>query len=475
MAILYNSLRSLLKLSLELYYVEIQQTGSEHVPKTGPVVFAANHPNSIMDTVVLGSQTSRNVSYLARSGLFKNPLVAAVFNRCGVIPLYRRQDGPMESGSNDGAFGAAFDVLDEGGTIGIFPEGRNAPERHVRDIKTGTARIALGAEARRDFELGVTVIPVGLNFLDRDQFLTRVLVRFGEPIDTREYKDTYEEDPRQAVRDLTQRLQDGIRKEAVHVHDVTHHELVQDIQDIYGRTLQDEVLGKIDVRSLDSKLLSLLTGRETSHRDLDAEFQVKQWIADAVSWFEEKSPSRVEELRRRIRDYKDSLRQTQLRINFSKRSPETISSRREGVKMTLYAIVFAPVALWGLAHNFIPYRLGRRFALKAPDEAMRAIRALGIGGVLFGLFYSLYFMSAYHGSGSAWVAAAYIVTLPLAGFWFLRYRRQLARYADKILLRNLFRTRSSALRQAVANRKLLIEEFEDLRVEFKEESGFSVQ
>ncbi|MBW2461925.1 MAG: 1-acyl-sn-glycerol-3-phosphate acyltransferase [Deltaproteobacteria bacterium] len=223
MAFLYRALRRGLTLGLELYFVDIKSTGRRRIPAEGPVILAANHPNSIMDTVVLGSQTTRTISYLARSGLFDNPAVSLLFRNAGVIPIYRRQDSPQDGPAPDDAnadsFRAAYEVLEGGGTIGIFPEGRNAPERHVRELKTGTARIALGAEAKNDWTLGVKIVPVGLNFEDRDRYLTRVLVRFGEPIDARDFRAAFEADERQAARAMTDRIQEGIRAEAVHVHE----------------------------------------------------------------------------------------------------------------------------------------------------------------------------------------------------------------------------------------------------------------
>ena len=162
MNLVYAGVRALLRVAVELYFVEIEATGEEHVPAEGPLIFAANHPNSIMDTFILGTRTQRQVRYMARSGLFRNPLVAALFHAGGVIPIYRREEGSQASvGGNEASFQAAYEVLAGGGCIGIFPEGRNSLERTVRPIKTGTARIALGAEARCGYRLGVKIVPWG--------------------------------------------------------------------------------------------------------------------------------------------------------------------------------------------------------------------------------------------------------------------------------------------------------------------------
>jgi 1-acyl-sn-glycerol-3-phosphate acyltransferase len=476
MPLLYRALRRGLRLGLELYYVDIRATGREHIPEDGPVIFAANHPNSVMDSVILGTQTSRSIHYLARSGLFANPLVAAVFHACGVIPIFRRQDATAHEEAtvsrNDDTFRAAFEVLERAGTIGIFPEGRNAPERHVRDIKTGTARIALGAEAKNDFELGVRVVPVGLNFEDRDRWLTRVLVRFGPAIDARDFEAAWNADDREAVRAMTDRIQDGIRREALHVEDVRHTELVRDVHGLYGAEVLKELIGRTpDVRGLRRRLFDGARGVAAAREDLDDWFTVKQAIADAVKLFERERPDVVARFRRNIRRYKDHLEQASLRRDFLDRPPKTLSIRREALKMTLYAVLLAPVALWGLLHNFIPSRITRRAAMRAPDEAMRAITVLLTGGLAFGLFYAAYGAAVFAASGSwPWVAA-YLASLPLAGFWWVRWRRQLARYSNRIVVRDVFRTNRAQLRRLALEREQLVMELDQLRREYVARRG----
>ncbi len=468
MPILYRTLRRLLTLGLELYYVDIRSTGDERVPTEGPVVFAANHPNSIMDTVVLGSRTPRTISYLARSGLFANPVVAMIFRNAGVIPIHRRQDGPLREGANDASFAAAYEVLEAGGALGIFPEGQNAPERHVREIKTGTARIALGAEAKNGWELGVRIVPVGLNFEDRDRALTRVLVCFGEPVDARDFRDAYARDEADAVRALTIRVQEGIRSEAIHVDDVRNTELVEDVTDLYAATIIEEVLGKMpDTRGIDRRILDRLKGSHEQKAELEDWFHAKRRIAEAAAYFDERSPEAVERLRRSIRRHKEHLGQVSLRRDFLDRPPSTLSRRKEAVKMSLYAVLLGPIALYGLLHGFIPSRLTRRLALGAPDEAMRAIRALSFGSFFFGAAYGLYGLAMWSASESIAWTAAYLLSLPFAGMWWVRYRRQLARYSGRMVVRTMFSSNRRLLRSLVLEREQIVLELDQLRREWQ--------
>lgn len=467
MSTLYHMLRRATNLGLELYFVDIQSRGEEHIPDEGPVIFAANHPNSIMDTVLLGTRTSRQVHYMARSGLFDNPLVAALFDRCGVIPVYRSQDGTDKS-KNQSSFERAYEVLEQGGCLGIFPEGKNSRERRVLDIKTGTARIALGAEARNDFELGVKIIPVGLNFLDRDRFLTSVLLRFGEPIEAARWREAHAEDDRQAVRDLTAAIQEGIQAQAVHVENDLIAEVSEALVQISGGELLEDLASSQEepaaplreVRGLRKDLFDALRSVDTQREEVDAleeSMALRQRLADALARRREDDPFEVARLRAAIRRYRDHLAQVRLRHDLGAQHPATLSSRRDGVKLTLYAILYGPFAMWGLIHNILPYQLARLAALRAPDEAIRAMTAFLAGLVLFSGWYALIGWGLWTWSDrTLWFALVYVATLPVTGFFFLRYRSRVAIWRDRILARTLFRTRRNLAEALLRERERLI-------------------
>lgn len=472
MALLYRSIRLLLRGAVELYFVDIQSAGRENIPARGPLIFAANHPNSIMDTVILGTQTQRIISYLARSGLFKNPIVGAIFRHCGVIPVYRAQDDPSQMHRNQNSFQKAYELLGEGGSIGIFPEGKNSMERSVQEIKTGTARIALGAEAEQDYALDLKIIPVGLNFVNRDRFLSRVLIRFGEPIQVSDYAQLHREDPTRAVKALTDKLQTRIEEEATHIEGEIAVQLTRDIYQIYGSKLLQSLVDEWhSPKSLTSRLMDEVKthARPTNLQDV---FQVKQLIADAIHHFQHTDPELLEAVSNKILAYKDHLSQVKLRHDFLDRRPETISVRTESIKFTLYALLFAPFALWGLLLNVLPYSITHTFAVQAPDEAMRAIRAFGLGMLAFPLWYGLISWGAWstHLVSIWWILAA-LFTVPLTGFFYLRYRRQLARYRDRIMARTLMRTDRSLVLALAAEREKLLDLFDALRQRFVQETN----
>src|SRR5688500_19399469 len=89
-------------------------------------------------------------------------------------PFKRKQDNT--SGTNAETFALARGILQRGGSIAIFPEGTTHSDPQLRELKTGAARISLGAN------LDVAVIPTGIYYTAKHAFRSSALVRFGEPI-----------------------------------------------------------------------------------------------------------------------------------------------------------------------------------------------------------------------------------------------------------------------------------------------------
>ena len=480
MSQLYHVLRRVLSFGLDLYFVDIQKHGTENVPKWGPVIFAANHPNSIMDTMILGFCSDRQVHYMARSGLFEYMPLKFIFDRCGVIPIYRSQDGTDKS-KNTSSFEAAYELLEDGKVLGIFPEGRNSQEWRLLDIKTGTARIALGAEARNDFDLGVRVVPVGLNYQDRDRFLTSVLLRFGEPIDIRKWKEQYAGDDREAVRDLTRTIQEGIESQTLHVENAVIWEMARALARIgsraYLRELTeereglDELVRKSEARrkSFTKGIINRMRFVERAPR-LSEHFDSEQLLSDALEHKLDKDPLAFAELRASVRQYEDHLAQVKLHHDFAQRHPSTLSSRKEGAKLTVYALLVSPFAAWGFIHNVLPYQLARLAALRAPDEAIRAMTAFVFGTVFFSAWYALIGWGLWVWNEESLVEASiYVSSLPVAGFIFLRYRRRVAGWRRKILARTLFRTRQNLVNTLFDERERLSERVAELLDDYLEQ------
>jgi glycerol-3-phosphate O-acyltransferase / dihydroxyacetone phosphate acyltransferase len=175
----YRALQWFLGFITRIFFRQVEVVGLEHVPADGPVIFAGNHPNSLIDPVLIITTCGRKVHFAAKDTLFQSRLLRQVLRGLGAVPVARKDDHGAKI-DNDAAFTAMFEVLGGGGAIGIFPEGLSHDGSELAKLKTGAARLALGGAAHCGGP--VRVIPCGLTFIHPKRFRSRVLVQYGEPI-----------------------------------------------------------------------------------------------------------------------------------------------------------------------------------------------------------------------------------------------------------------------------------------------------
>jgi len=221
----YRILAWFLRVVTRVFFRQIEVVGLEHVPRTGPVLFAGNHPNSLIDPILIITTCGRNVHFAAKDALFKGRLMRALMRGLGAVPIKRRDDhdgkprepAPVKPGAppvdNDAAFEAMFAVLGEGGTIGIFPEGLSHDEAQLSKLKTGAARLALGGAQRTPTP--IQIVPCGLTFIHPKRFRSRVLVQFGPPISVEATRPNTPDE----VKALTTEIEGALRRLTINAPD----------------------------------------------------------------------------------------------------------------------------------------------------------------------------------------------------------------------------------------------------------------
>lgn len=206
----YRALKGVAWLLTVVFYRRVDVTGASRFPRDRPAIIAANHTNGLADPIMLVGKMPGLPRFLAASSLWRFGPARLLFRLTGVVPIHRRRDG-ADTAENTTTFSACHAALADGAQLAIFPEGEVHLEPSMLPIKTGAARIALGAALDADVR-GIVIVPVGLVYDDKGRFRSQAALHIGEPIAVDDWVDRYRADPVEAVRSVTDVLDARLRE-----------------------------------------------------------------------------------------------------------------------------------------------------------------------------------------------------------------------------------------------------------------------
>ncbi|MFK5879712.1 MAG: lysophospholipid acyltransferase family protein [Flavobacteriaceae bacterium] len=182
----YQFMRKAVHISLIFYFKKIKLHGTENVPKKGPILFVSNHPNALIDPLIIKTGITKNLYVLTRAGVFKNNFISKLFDSFKMIPIYRKRDGLSTISKNEAIFDRCFDILNDGKSILIFPEGSHSLLKKVRPLSKGFTRITFGAFEKYP-DLNFQIVPIGLNYQNPTEYPDSAAIYFGKPIIAKDY------------------------------------------------------------------------------------------------------------------------------------------------------------------------------------------------------------------------------------------------------------------------------------------------
>jgi 1-acyl-sn-glycerol-3-phosphate acyltransferase len=232
---MYFLLRTIGWLGISIFFRRRLVLGSGNFRFDGPAIVITNHPSTLMDVFNPGTPVRQEMFFLANYGLFKHPVSNWLLTRLFCIPVKRREDvSDGQERNNASAFKQSFQHLEKNGVLFVAPEGTSWIYRWVREFKTGTARIAFGAESQNNWQLGVKIIPIGLSYNAPHLFRSDVVVNCGEAVYVRDWADAFRQSPEQAVEALTVELQRRVTALSIHCRDEAGETFISRLEEIAG-------------------------------------------------------------------------------------------------------------------------------------------------------------------------------------------------------------------------------------------------
>lgn len=418
-------LRRLLRAVLRIFFRRVEVSGLERVPPDGPVIFVLNHPNGLIDPAFLLCLAPRRVSFLAKAPLFRMPVIGAICRAFEAIPVHRRQDEGSDPKKNAETFDAARAVLLRGGTIAVFPEGASHSDPKLRPLKTGTARIALGAAAALPADLALQIVPVGLYYRAKQTFRSVALLYFGNPFAVERIDlAPGAEPPAEPVRALTARLETALQGLTLAAEEAGVHALVARAQHVFSAS--DEASGRPPSLATELELRRrFLAGLDVARRHL---------------------PERTAQLQARLERYMAALAAAGLDAHhLAPRRYGWTRVVRYAVRSLLFLLLGLPAALLGLVIHYPAYRAVGWVATgitKGDAEALATVKLVA-AVLLFPLTWIALLTAVWLWRGP-WAAALAAPVLPLSGYVALHFAERLDRLlgATRALTILLFRRRA---------------------------------
>jgi glycerol-3-phosphate O-acyltransferase/dihydroxyacetone phosphate acyltransferase len=424
---------AILRFAMRVYFRRVEVIGVEHVPRKSPVIFVLNHPNALVDPAFLLSLAPRRVSFLAKSPLFRMPVLGYFVRAMDSLPVYRRQDEGEDVSKNREMFVAARKLLARGGTIGICPEGVSHDEPRLRPIKTGAARIALGAVSTGEVA-DLKIIPAGLYYTSKTKFRSAVLLYFGNPIEVAAIEmDPDGNPPRAAVKELSTRIECALREVML---DAEHEEALQTIRRA-ERIFSSEVA-------------------EEKSESLAEELQLQQRFVKAYRVLRERAPERLRRLEVRMSLFEEELTQAGV-------DPDDLSPPKSMLdvfthlisRVFLFILLIIPATLGALVH-YPAYRLGGYLATRFSrddDDVVSTVKIIS-AMLLFPLTWLVVAAAGYKLEGWT-LALVALILIPSAGYLAIRFFEGFDNFRGGLRALNFFLMRRRFFVRLLAERKAI--------------------
>ncbi|MBN4072191.1 1-acyl-sn-glycerol-3-phosphate acyltransferase [Flavobacteriales bacterium AH-315-E23] len=402
--VVYHIVKYLTRAAVWSFYRNVHIRGLENLPKSGPLIICGNHSNAFLDALILGCHIPRKIKSLPRGTIFftSGPVLRWLFREVGMIPIFRAMEGTENLHRNEETFKVCFDVIKKGGAISVFPEGICIPERRIKAMKKGAARIIFGAEELNNFSLDTKIIFVGLNYEKAWRFKTDLFLNYSRVHGIQEFIGIYKENKVKGINELTKFLKPNLTNQVVHIAEPGYNDFVEQVEILYSDQLSEEY--------------------KLSKRNLEHKFMVSREIARGINYHFEENTENIRVVQQETDAYFKQLSSLDMDDKILSNIPGNFS-----VLWKIMATVIGfPLHVYGLINNYIPAKIAKTAAdklVKKVDFYSSVTVLVGLCSFLF--FYPLMTFLFWGWSNSMVLTVIYASTLYLSGNYSAYYIEEL--------------------------------------------------
>lgn len=410
---LYHVLKVIISIGIRLFYKQIRVKNREHLDEKGPKIIIANHPNTLMDAWMVGYICNQRIYYMAKGTFFNTRLKRWVLNGLGMIPVNRKIDGNATGVSNEDSFEACYQLLEEGKTLVIFPEGNSFQERLLRKLKSGAARIAIQTEARNEGKLGLKIVPVGLIYMQPEKFRSSVMAVIGPPISPVPYVEEFKTDSLKAARKLTGEFTKGLSRLLVRSEQADEEKLVEDIVDI----ISSEYV-------------------KTKSKGVERDVELMRSVFEQMNVIRVSQPWRIEEIKMLVESLNWQIEHMNIKSDFLDRKYKSRMFKRQLIQSFFFLILGFPLFIYGLIHNFFQFKVTDLIVIKTVDDVEYTAPILVLLGLIFypGIYVAFMFGFNAVFEPEYWMKWVYFASMPVSGLIAYYYYQ----YYKHVLLKRKF-------------------------------------
>lgn len=428
-------------------FYRVQVVGRENLPYNTPVIVTPNHPNAFLDAIIVAVHSRQQLHFLVRSDVFNTRVKRFFLGQLNQHPIYRIQEGADKLHRNEETFDMCNRLLAQNKTVLIFPEGVCVQERRLRKLKKGLARIVFGAEASMDYKMNLMVVPIGLNYENPKKFRSTLLLSYGNPIHVSDYVKSYQREPARTINEFTRDVEDSMSRSLTIIPSKENDKLVESIEEVYKKDLAIQ-------KGLDP-------------RNLQHDMKAGNDIAAAVEYFRKSDPVRTHEFEAKITGYISELEELKLRDHLLK--PSNIEKMSYGSSFLDFMGVWLgiPLHLYGLISNYLPWKLAYRIANNtAKNIEFHSSVNVAAGTFLFLIWWAVLMLAMALVFRNWYLLAAYIISLPLAAWFNIRFWPFMKKVFGRWRLLGLVRKQRDTVARLVQTRMQIVEEIEAAREEY---------